>query len=236
MLVCTSGYGIMKLNDDMTSTIMTELTSGQNYVRYLMQDKRERYWVVTENNGLLLKEGGRRTMFFNDEDNKSLVCTVAQGSDGNIYAAVTGKGLYRFVEADRKFELVTKTNGLPIVTFYISRDGNIFLGCDGQGPMIYDPKVDELNTNPFYSRDFDLTKGKVSSIIEDRNGNIWIAMLQKGVFMQPRPRKGFGYMGSKLGVRNIIGSNCVTSTLIDRAGRVWVGTDKDALYQWIRMF
>ena len=231
MLICTSGYGIMRLNDDMTSTIMTELTSGQNYVRYLLQDNKRRYWVVTENNGLLLKESARRTKFFTDEDSKSFVSAISQAPDGIIYAIVNGKGLFRFNEASRQFEHIAKTNGLPVVSLTITREGNIFLGCDGQGPIIYNPKTDELNPNPFFSRDFDISKGKVNSIVEDRNGNIWVAMLQKGVFMQPRPRTVFGYMGYRLGARNIIGSNCVTSTLIDHNGQVWVGTDKDALYQ-----
>ena len=76
----------------------------------------------------------------------------------------------------------------------------------------------------------DLPKSKVYSIIEDHSGNIWLGLLQKGIYKQPISIKGFRYMGYKLGDRNQLGSACVISTLIDRHHRAWIGTDKDGLY------
>ena len=72
---------------------------------------------------------------------------------------------------------------------------------------------------------------KVVSITEDLGGNLWLGMLQKGVYMQPASKTEFGYMGYKMKNENLIGQACVTSTLIDSHGRKWIGTDKDGLYQ-----
>ena len=48
--------------------------------------------------------------------------------------------------------------------------------------------------------------------------------------MQPITFKGFNYMGHKLGARNIIGSACVVSVILDSKQRIWIGTDKDGIY------
>ena len=76
----------------------------------------------------------------------------------------------------------------------------------------------------------DLSTAKVYSICEDHNGNTWLGLLQKGIYMHPAKTTGFNYMGYKLGTKNKIGSACVTSVLSTTNGYFWVGTDKDGLY------
>jgi ligand-binding sensor domain-containing protein len=48
--------------------------------------------------------------------------------------------------------------------------------------------------------------------------------------MQSNIQNDFNYMGFRLGSRNVIGENCVTSLSINQGNQVWVGTDKDGLY------
>ena len=231
MVACTSGYGIVKLNEDHTGSPMNDLTQGQNYIRHLLEDSQGRFWIISENEGMTLVEGRRRTKFFTDEEQKSMLREIKQDKDGHIYIAVRGKGIYRYDERARSFTNAPSTRGLAINTFTIKTNGELLLGCDGQGLIVYVPTDGSLRRNPFYSSGMEMEKAKVTSIVEDRNRNIWMCLLHKGLFMQPRAKMDFGYMGYKMGDRNIIGSNCVTSTLIDREGRVWIGTDKDGLYQ-----
>ena len=231
MMACTSGYGIVKINEqDNTGQTDKDLTGSQRYVRFLLEDKSGRYWILTEESGLYLVEGKRRTSFFNDDETRSLLCEIRQDHKNNIYIVVRGKGIYRFNENTRQFVNAPQTAGLPISTFNICRDGRLLLGCDGRGVYEYDPYTGAVENNPFYSKDIDMPKSKVNSILEDKSGNIWICLLQKGLFMQPQMKVTFGYMGERFGDRNVIGSNCVTSTLIDKHARAWVGTDKDGLY------
>ncbi len=231
LLACTSGYGIIRLDENsLTGSPDWDLTSECYYVRFLLEDSRGRYWIVTESDGLMLCEGDRRTSYFTSEDTRSKLFEIRQDYKGNIYAVVHGKGIYVYKDSSRSFHFIEKTAGLPVITLCPSRDGRLLLGCDGRGVKLYDPQADTLVDAPFFSRDFDLGKSKAFSILEDRNGNIWICLLQKGIFMQPQAKMDFGYLGYRLGERNVIGSNCVTSTLIDSHGRIWLGTDKDGLY------
>ena len=232
ILACTSGYGVIRLNiEKHNGTTDKTISGGQNYIRFMMEDKQGRLWLITENNGLTLIQGKQRTQFFREDDYKSRLFEIKQDFTGNIWLVVCGKGLYRYNESSRSFSFIEQTAGLSVKALCTCRDGKLLLGCDGQGIILYNPKNGQLTNNPFYSRELLLSKSKASSILEDQNGNIWIGLLQKGIFMQPQAKMAFGYMGDRLGSHNIIGSNCVSSTLIDSQGRVWVGTDKDGLYQ-----
>ena len=230
-LACTSGYGILKLDEKKgTGQPDKELMGSQNYVKTVLEDSYGRFWILTEDNGLILVESKKRIHFFTDEESRGSLCDIRQDKKGNIFVAVREKGIFRFDENHRQFVFISKTEGLPITTFNIDRDEHLLLGCDGRGLYEYEPQTDNLINNPFYSRDIDLSKGKPSSILEDRNGNIWVCLLQKGLFMQPKAHLDFGYMGERLGDRNLIGGNCITSTFFDKRGRAWIGTDKDGLY------
>ena len=160
MVALTSGYGIVKLNADRTGSPMNDLTQGQNYIRHLLEDSQRRFWIITENEGMTLVEGRRRTKFFTDEDQKSMLREIKQDKNGNIYIAVRGKGIYRFDEKTRSFTAAPSTNGLAINTFTIKGNGELLLGCDGQGLIVYNPKDGSLRRNPFYSRDMDMEKRK----------------------------------------------------------------------------
>ena len=231
LLACTSGYGIIRLNETtFTGATDSVLTANCSYVRFLLEDSMGRYWIITESDGLVLLESGRRTTFFTEDDYRAQLCEIRQDYKGNIYCAVSGKGVYTYEEATHSFRFLEKTASLPVSTLCPCRDGRLLIGCDGRGIMVYDPQANTLVDNPFFSRELNLARSKAYSILEDRNGNIWICLLQKGIFMQPQAKMDFGYLGYRLGEHNVIGTNCVTSTLIDSQGRGWIGTDKDGLY------
>ena len=48
--------------------------------------------------------------------------------------------------------------------------------------------------------------------------------------MQSQAQCDFNYMGYRLGNRNVIGENSITSLCANQGNQVWVGTDKDGLY------
>ena len=104
------------------------------------------------------------------------------------------------------------------------------LGTDGEGAMVY--RFGERSPQPcdYFHAQVDLEHAKISSILEDRDGNIWLGLFQKGVFMQPHQDSGFSYVGYKSGRYDIIGSACVMSVYAGKDCTLWVGTDNDGLY------
>ena len=229
--VATSGYGIMiKKIDTQECHAMKGEVEKLKYIHKLLEDKRGRLWIITEDGKLYRKEtNGRVTSHFAGTEGVGAQ-DIQQDALGNIYLASKNQGVYLLRAGSNAFTRISSIGNLPIENIYISRNNKLYIGCDGLGIYVYDPQTGFLQDNPLFSRLVNLAKSKITSIIEDNQGNIWVSMLQKGVFMQRNIQNDFNYMGFRLGNRNVIGENCVTSLSINQGNQVWVGTDKDGLY------
>lgn len=229
--VATSGYGIMlKKQDEQKCHAMKGEVEKLKYIHKLLEDKRGKLWIITEDGKLYRKEtNGRVTSHFAGTEGVDAQ-DIQQDALGNIYLASKNQGVHLLRAGSNVFTRISSIGNLPIDNIYISRNNKLYIGCDGLGIYVYDPQTGFLQDNPLFSRLVNLAKSKVTSIIEDYQGNIWVSMLQKGVFMQSNIQNDFNYMGFRLGNRNVIGENCVTSLSINQGNQVWVGTDKDGLY------
>ena len=230
VLAGTSGYGLVRITDHSHAEQMGGPLKDIHTVHDLMEDSKGRLWIVTGDKGLIAYDGKNVQHFFSNEDLRGTVMRVCEDQEGNIYAGTSMNGVYVRSTQGGDFQPLSITTGKHVSALYCRRDGQIMIGYDGQGVAIYNPKTGTVENNPYYSREVDLSKSKVYSIVEDNSGNIWLGMLQKGVYMQPGKPSDFNYMGYKYDATNVIGQACVTSTLIDSKARCWVGTDKDGLY------
>lgn len=229
--VATSGYGIMlKKQDEQKCHAMKGEVEKLKYIHKLLEDKRGRLWIITEDGKLYRKEtNGRVTSHFTGTEGVGAQ-DIQQDALGNLYLASKNQGVYLLRAGSNALARISNIGNLPIDNIYISRNNKLYIGCDGLGIYVYDPQTGFLQDNPLFSRLVNLAKSKITSIIEDNQGNIWVSMLQKGVFMQRNIQNDFNYMGFRLGNLNVIGENCVTSLSINQGNQVWVGTDKDGLY------
>ena len=228
VLVGTSGHGLLRMTDQYSAHQIGHELGVLKTIHNMIEDSRQRVWMTTERRGLWCYDNKKIKRYFDDEEMRRAMIDVCEDAEGNIYVSTTNRGLFR-IDGDTPVHIdVTGTR--HISRLYLNRQGQLMLGYDGLGLGIYDPKTGVLTDNPYYSRDVDLSKGKVYSMCEDANGNVWLGLLQKGVYMHPGHTMGFGYMGYKLGSRNFIGTACVTSVRDNKNGYRFVGTDKDGLY------
>ncbi len=230
--VATSGYGIMQMNADQTKCerITRGPLSKYLYIHTAKEDSRGRVWIVTEDFKLLrLEANGKLTTHLPGIDGLEAK-DIAEDTYGNIYFATLHQGVYVQKAGRGTFARIPGIDLPDVEQLCTTRDGKLYVGSNGHGIVAYDIRTGQTTTTPFFSYQTNMAKAKASSIIEDRQGNIWVAMLQKGVIMHPNKTHDFGYMGVKLGHHNLIGENCVTSITHSRDGRTWIGTDKDYLY------
>lgn len=228
MLVGTSGHGLLKMKGHREAHQVDGIFAHLNAVQRIMEDRRQHIWLVTDTQGLWRWDGKTITRFFQEEGLRNNIIDVCEGDNGRVYVATANHGLFRLDGSTPVH--IESTGNRHISVLYFNRRGHLMLGYDGMGLGIYNPQNGRLVDNPYYSREVDLSTAKVYSICEDQNSNVWLGLLQKGIFMQPGHTMGFGYMGPKLGVRNVLGTACITSVTGDSQGCRWTGTDRDGLY------
>ena len=228
ILVGTSAHGLLKMTNKDEAHQVGGVLKDLNTIHHMMEDSKQRIWMATDGQGLLCYDGKTVKRYFQDHDQINTVLDICEDDKGHIYFGTTNAGLFR-LDGETPVH-IEGTSNKHISTLYFNRRGHIMLGCDGTGLTIYDPLNGRVVDNPYYSREVDLSKSKVYSICEDQVGNVWLGLLQKGVYMHPATTMGFGYMGYKLGSRNILSTASVTSVLGGSNGYRWIGTDKDGLY------
>ncbi len=228
VLVGTSAHGVLRMEGDSVARQLGGALAQLKTVHRMKEDSRGRLWLATENQGLWCYDGKNIQRYFQGEDECSMVRGVCEDREGHIYVGTAHAGLFRIDGAEPCH--IDATGKKHISELYVDSKGRVLIGYDGQGLAVYDPRTGVLSDNPYYSREVDLSHAKVYSICEDHHGNVWLGLLQKGIYMQSGHTMGFGYMGYKLGQRNNIGQACVTSVLAGSDGLHWIGTDKDGLY------
>ena len=227
ILVGTSGHGLLRMTDKYSAHQIGHELGVLKTIHNMIEDSHQRVWMTTERRGLWCYDNKNIKRYFDDEEMRRAMIDVCEDADGNIYVSTTNRGLFR-IDGDTPVH-IEATGTKYISRLYLNKKGQLLLGYDGLGLGIYDPKTGQLTDNPYYSRDVDLSNSKVYSMCEDANGNVWLGLLQKGVYMHPGHTMGFGYLGYKSGPRNLIGTACVTSVK-ETANYYCVGTDKDGLY------
>jgi ligand-binding sensor domain-containing protein len=189
ILVGTSGHGLLRMTDQYSAHQIGHELGVLKTIHNMIEDKKQRVWLTTERRGLWCYENKKVKRFFDNEEMCRAMIDVCEDAEGNIYVSTTNRGLFR-IDGDSPVHIdVTGTR--HISRLYLNRQGQLMLGYDGLGVGIYDPRTGQLTDNPYFSRDVDLSKGKVYSMCEDNNGNVWLGLLQKGVYMHPGHTMGF---------------------------------------------
>ena len=233
VIVGTSGFGLFVMKgEEHTCRALTQYGGKLQYIRKTTEDNRGNLWVITEGRQLYkIEKNGKLAENIPGTEGLRVEDLQTDPRTGKLYLATQSQGIYEMSAGSTVFTRIPSINLSSASSLYIAKNGSVLIGCDGDGISVYNPLTHQLYLNPFFSAQINLHKSKVQNVIEDAQGNIWFSMLQKGVFMQPQSSYDFGYMGFRLGNRNVIGDNCVNSIHLDREHTLWVGTDKDGLYK-----
>lgn len=236
--ITTSGEGIIRIRKDdqvfQTDTILTRKLSSV-YLTTMIEDRNGRFWIASENQGLNMYDPVTdKVVLFKapSEIGSNQISALCEDKDGNLYVGTLNRGVFRFNPHTQKFDPVPEVHGsiLSVKSLLLDDANHLLVGTDGQGIKIYNEKSGCLEESKMPSAPFDLSKMKVHAILQDRTGNIWIGLFQKGVFFNPENTNKFNYWGHKSFHRDIIGSSSIMSLLKDKEGVLWIGTDNDGIY------
>ena len=239
VLVASQGWGIfrMRVGESVARHDKAIDFKGFADVLQMTEDRQGRIWLLTGRLGVcrltLNSKGSGGTMrkYLETESPQAGLTKLVALPDGGIMVGSDYGGLFRYDAATDRFSAVPDSRHLAVSALYVDSGRQLLIGTNGHGVHIYDTTNGTLRTANYYHKDLDLPTVKVSDIVEDRNGNLWLAVYQKGLFMQPGHANGFRVIGRRSEHPEAIGSHCVMSLLPTRDGTLWIGCDNDGLYQ-----
>ncbi|WP_240543592.1 two-component regulator propeller domain-containing protein [Spirosoma foliorum] len=235
ILVGTSGRGLFKLTwkEGQLLGQKMQLNIHTDLLIKVFEDTDQNLWISTEDKGLCRFDGRSVRSFFESKKvQNNVVKSICQDRYGRLFVGNMSSGLYQYDSASQTF-IVIPYHGrtdLSIEELVVNRNNQILMATSGKGLKYFDPATNQIldvNTNVI---SFDFSKSKVHSILEDRSGNVWIGIFQKGLLLLSGNPNRFGYIGYKSVSSNTIGSSTVMALFQDTQKTIWVGTDNDGLY------
>lgn len=152
----------------------------------------------------------------------------------NLWIGTTAMGAYRMNLNTRKIEHIPTSEqtieGSIISVFYEAPSGEIWIGQEGVGIDIYDPRdgsYRDINSDPFDQTT--LGSNSIYNIYGDPSGNVWVGTYREGVNSYSPYRYKFKKFARKPGNVNSLSHNSVLAIHGSASGGVWLGTDGGGL-------
>jgi ligand-binding sensor domain-containing protein len=160
-----------------------DTTLVSQYIRSIFEDSKGGLWFGTINEGVVRYDGKTLTYFSNpDGFINTSVFAINEDKNGNLWFG-TDQGVYRY--DGKVFKNYSQKDGLSHIiisrkSILVDKAGTIWVGTHG-GVYQYNPSADAKGGQCFSLFPL-LTSINVAGIMEDKNGNIWFASSDKGVF------------------------------------------------------
>lgn len=237
IIFSTQGRGIWQLvSVDEAKFIVSGKREAQ-YINEIMFDHKGVLWASADKYGLLAyKYTGRGTnkkyklVGEYPAGENSRFSSICIDKSDNVYIGYLKGGIYVKNTSRKGFELIPSTENITVYALKERADGNIYIGTNGNGVKVLNPRTGEVRPGRLSSTQLDVNKTKVCSIITDRNDNVWLGMFQKGVFMQSPVSSPFHCLGMNQPNGNQIGDQCIQDVYRQKDGTLWVACDQDGLY------
>jgi ligand-binding sensor domain-containing protein len=208
-----SWQGIIKYDGE----LFTNYTLKEGLIKFHIisayRDRLGNLWFGTARGGLYRYNGQSFKLFTTKEGlaDNSVTC-FAEDKKGNIWFG-TENGASRY--DGKTFTNFSVTNGLPgknVRAILLSESGRLWFGCGASTYMANDGGISSYDGKSFTSlKSIDSLSWNVTSLLEDRSGNIWIGTMN-GLTK---------YDGTSLRSIAEIPSSLVYYIIQDKEGLIW---------------
>ena len=236
--IVTAGQGLFKYHphtNEAHSMVEVMEVLQIYFLNNMIENSDGSIWIGSEFNGLIyfhpktLDVKMYRYPLLPDNSVTALVKTATD----ELLIGTQKQGVVRFDAINNRFVRVPvsdATNSSSVFTFG-KIEGEVWVGCDGEGIKIYDTDRKVLETYQPDIATLDYNQSRVHALIEDKDKNVWIGFCQKGVAFINHKKMRFDYMGRLSSYYNPIGYNCVRAMYEDKKGHLWVSNDNEGLYE-----
>ena len=223
VLIATSGVGLFVMKPGaMEAHYSDELMYDELIdVKDMQEAEDGTLWTAANNCGVLRIGQGKMSVYLKGQTPMTNVCIT---KEGGVYACGMNGGIFKYDAGKNDFVLEKGTEHLTIHRLTAKHDGGILIATEEQG-------IAEIENGKLKIDNSAAHQKKASISIEDRDGNRWTGISQKGLLLQYNQKSNFDYIGSESATQNLIGNYCVSAVFRDHEGVLWIGTDGDGLYK-----
>jgi ligand-binding sensor domain-containing protein len=196
---------------------------------FLLASRRGGYWRLA--NGYIWKykadrpDAGFPRHAYPWDQLRSPVTAVCEDLQGNLIAGTYAGEIYWF-DAQGQYTRIGSEQGLPgraVLSLHVDREGCLWVGTNGDGLIrVKRPAFDLLSFSAGLV---------VQSVCEDGQGGLWIGYNQERVDHWTG-QTTIVFTNIVQQQNNVQKSVYLRSVLVDRDGRVWVGTQGHGLFQF----
>ena len=198
-----------------------DTTLVSQYFRSIFQDSKGNLWFGSLGEGVVRYDEKTLTYFSNpDGFINNTVYAINEDKAGNLWFG-TDQGVYKY--NGKTFKNYNQKDGLNHIDItrkgiLVDKSGTVWVGTHG-GVYQYDPTADGKGDKCF-SLVKQLPIMNVAGIMEDKDGNIWFASSDKGVFRYD-PTHAEGKAITHIAEKEELGENYAGGMAQDKAGNMW---------------
>ena len=211
---------------------------SHNVVECIFKDKSGIYWIGTQGGGLnRFDRHSRKFSSYQHDPNDVFslgandVFSICEDQFGFLWLGTGGCGLNKFDKKLKRFYHYRyhpdDPEGLPsdvVFAVHEDRTGVLWIGTKS-GLRIYDRNEDRVIRPALMNNLADsLRYCNIWSIVEDKDGALWIATIGNGLFYINLQRDQVRFYKHIPGDPNSLAGNQISSVCSDRSGVIWVGT------------
>ena len=218
-------------------------SSGENFVLALHKDRKGYLWAGTMRGGLKRIDpatGDIRHFRHDSRNSHSLshntVSSICEDESGNLWigtgdlAIPDGGGVNLFDRKTERFRRFTHDDSDPgslptdrIGSLLIDRSGTLWIGTIGNGVVTAPVRTLSDAAKPSFTIYETLRGGILTSLYEDRLGDVWIATFGSFLYKHDHFQNPFIHYRRRWGEQNTMSSSGVQSVTFDRSGNLWFG-------------
>lgn len=230
--VATAGWGLFSIDKKQMQAIsLTEINEFCGTLAFdpIYQDRSNSIWITMPNRRVLRIVSGPEPIYQVFETPDGTIDGFAEDAEGRLLAS-TYSQIAQWEPVSRTFIPLKNTIGNLLSPIMLpTHKGTIYVGTNGQGLGYIN--TDRMETTPvddLISREINLGKIKVASLLEDNKGNIWVGCFRGGVLMIPNEEPLFHFWDfSSMKYE----SEFISCIYKGKDGRIWAGAENRLLME-----
>jgi ligand-binding sensor domain-containing protein/serine phosphatase RsbU (regulator of sigma subunit) len=183
----------------------------------IYKDHENKLWFATDNSGLVVYDGHFQNISKNNGMTGNQVLRIFEDSFHNLWFGTYGNGLALF----NGFNVLhySENNGIPANIYSIAQmpGGYYLAGGKNSGLIRFSKQNDKLITSKI--PDLTLDQTTITTLIPNKNGSVWIGTSDAGAVLWDKK------VVLAIDDRNNLPSNQVNAILVDKKGKVYLGTN-----------